>query len=103
MACVGPNGSAHDLFRVEVLVPAWTVAVRVAMLLGGVARAHVALIGFREVTPGYDWPSAEDPIRRWIDLPVPEEAVRYTPLAADVEYVADEVRRQAGDQVWADD
>ena len=103
VACVRPRADMHDRFRAEVLAPAWRVAVRLVVALGGVARGHLAVIGYRDIAPDHAWPSAKDPIQRSIDLPATEEIDDYTPPASDLDYVATEVRRAAGEQIWTGD
>jgi Putative DNA-binding domain len=100
VACVGPAFPAHDAFREEVLTPAWAVAARVVVALGGLDRAHTAVFGDGPISGRTDWPTHAAPVRRWIDLPPPDAAPEYAVDDEDLVAVMDELRRHAGEQIW---
>jgi hypothetical protein len=46
------------------------------------------------------WPTHADAVRRWIDLPRPEEAANFSMHEGDLDAVMDELRRHSGEQIW---
>ncbi len=103
VACLLPEGTSLDFLCDEVLRPAWTVASRLVLGLGGTGRLHLALFGSGPMQHGHAWPSVKRPVRRWLDLSGTEESEGFQIPLDDLSYVMDELRRTGGEERWNDD
>lgn len=103
VACLLPEGSSLAFLCDEVLGPAWTVASRLVLALGGTGRLHLALFGTGPMQPGHAWPHPKRPVRRWLDLSGDEAPDEFQIPPDDLGYVMDELHRAGGEERWNDE
>jgi hypothetical protein len=102
VASLGGEGDSLSLSEEELLVPSWNLACRLVLALGGSGRLHLVLHGTGPMHGAAHWPSAELPVRRWLELSGNEDPQTYEVAGPDFDYVMDELRRTAGEERWND-
>lgn len=103
VASLGGEGDSLALSEEEVLAPAWKLACRLVLLLGGSGNLHFFLHGLGPMQRQARWPSLEAPVQRWLALDGSEDPQSYEVPEADLSYVIDELRRAGGEERWNDE